>query len=407
MYIYIYIMCICICVYMYMCASVPQVLWGPVDIPDTSQETHLSPYDFIYAKYEYQREDVAGLYQLQPQTRSIFRGVDRLKLIYSIMTARKMDGGCGLDVYRLTSKGALLSFFPLHDRAELLNLQERWLKYCQLPWHQPIEEVKDYFGEKIGLYFLWLAHYTSWLLVAGIVGFLSWINVAVKGNDPNAEIMPYFATFMAFWATLFLESWKRKESTHAMKWGTTGFESEEQDRPQFEGTLTPSPVTGKPHLYFSRTEKAQRVSHSTAVILTFIALVIAVVGSIFYMKLVLSRIKALTISGTQLGGIIAALANAIQIQVMNIIYGGVAIRLTDYENHSECSNSPLFLPSPSVHFLLPVLLRDGHCLRGCAYWQDLRVYVCQLLCCPLLHRLRETIPHGGSLSRPMHVGAAD
>ncbi|CAE7662482.1 Ano6, partial [Symbiodinium microadriaticum] len=145
--------------------------------------------------------------------------------------------------------------------------------------------------------------------------------------------MPYFATFMAFWATLFLEFWKRKESTHAMMWGTSGFEAEEQDRPQFEGVITPSPITGKPHLYFSRGEKAKRASYSMVVILAFIAAVIAVVGSIFYLKLVLSRIKSLAYAGTHLGGIIAALANAIQIQVMNLIYGGVAIRLTDFENH--------------------------------------------------------------------------
>lgn len=313
-------------------------MWAPVHIPEKSRETHISPYEYIYAKYEYQRDDVADLYQVNDTTRTIFRGVDRLKLIYSIITARRMDGGCNLDIYKLQSKGAILSFFPLHDRNELLQLQEIWLKYCQFPWDQPTEEVKDYFGEKIGLYFVWLAHYTSWLLVAGIVGFFCWINVAVKGNDPNAVVMPYFATFMAFWATLFLEFWKRKENTHAMKWGMSGFESEEQDRPQFTGTLLPSAVTGQPRLYFPRSEKAKRASYSTAVILAFIALVVAVVGSIFYLKLVLSQIKSLTYNGTQMGGIIAALANAVQIQVMNLIYGGVAIKLTDYENHSKYSD---------------------------------------------------------------------
>jgi anoctamin-10/anoctamin-7 len=61
--------------------------------------------------------------------------------------------------------------------------------------------------------------------------------------------------------------------------------------------------------------------------------VIAVVGSIFILKLVLSAIPELTYGGTQLAGIIASIANAVQIQVMNMIYGGIAIRLTEYENH--------------------------------------------------------------------------
>jgi len=35
--------------------------------------------------------------------------------------------------------------------------------------------------------------------------------------------VPFFAAFMALWATFFLEFWKRKEKTFAMKWGMTGF----------------------------------------------------------------------------------------------------------------------------------------------------------------------------------------
>jgi len=307
-------------------------LWGPVNIPDTSVETPLSPYDYIYARYEYDRPEVANLYHVW-DNHTVFRGVDRLKLMYSIMTARKVDGGCNLDVYRIIKDGAMLGFFPLHDKLELLQLQEKWLVYCQYPWDQPIDDVKNYFGEKIGLYFLWLAHYTSWLMFAGVIGFFCWINVAVEGNDPNAVIMPYFATFMALWATLFLEFWKRKESRYAMMWGMSGFESEEQDRPQFEGVTMASPVTGQDYLYFPRRESSKRRAYSLSIISAFIALVVAVVGSIFILKLVLSRIKALTYEGTQLGGIIAAIANAIQIQVMNIIYGGVAIKLTNYENH--------------------------------------------------------------------------
>ncbi|CAM9354412.1 unnamed protein product, partial [Ectocarpus fasciculatus] len=307
--------------------------WDAVDIPDKSEETEIDPYDYIYARYEYDRADVATLYKVWPNG-TVFRGCDRLKLIQSILMARKYEGGCFLDVYKLIKQKCLLAYFPLHDYVELRTLEEKWLRFCQLPWNQPVDDVKDYFGEKIGLYFLWLGHYTTWLLPAAIVGFFAWVNIAAAGNDPNeAVIAPYFAAFMAIWSTLFLEFWKRKEKTYAMRWGTVGFEEEEVTRPQFIGERMLNPVNGKEYLYFSADEKNWRLCKSSSIVFGFILVVITVVASIFFMKLVLSDVKELVVGGIQLASIIASIANAVVIQIMNMIYGGIAIKLNDYENH--------------------------------------------------------------------------
>lgn len=61
---------------------------------------------------------------------------------------------------------------------ELKTLEEKWLRLCAAPWNQPTEDIKDYFGEKIALYFLWLGHYTSWLLGACFVSVIAYISVA-------------------------------------------------------------------------------------------------------------------------------------------------------------------------------------------------------------------------------------
>ena len=39
-----------------------------------------------------------------------------------------------------------------------------WYKY------QPLDHIRDYFGEKIAIYFAWLGFYTGWLLPAAMVG---------------------------------------------------------------------------------------------------------------------------------------------------------------------------------------------------------------------------------------------
>lgn len=51
------------------------------------------------------------------------------------------------------NKGKIASFFPLHDTHRLKVLHDEWLDRKVLPWKQPLFKVKEYFGEKIGLYF--------------------------------------------------------------------------------------------------------------------------------------------------------------------------------------------------------------------------------------------------------------
>ena len=203
----------------------------------------------------------------------------------------------------------------------------------QLPWLQHVDCAKDYFGEKIGMYFLFLGHYTTWLISASIVGFFCWIDVAAGGNNPNARSMPFFATYMAIWSTLFLEYWKRKEKTNAMKWGMVGFEAEEGTRPQFFGEKKDHPVTGREYLYFNRWTAYRRLVFTSSFVLTLIGIVIAVIASIFYLRISLSRREDMNVGGVALAGIIASVLNALQIQVFNAIYSDIAIKFTDYENH--------------------------------------------------------------------------
>ena len=90
--------------------------------------------------------------------------------------------GCQLDTSILLKDGNILAFFPLHDIVELRILEEKWMIMCQMPWQQNVDAVKDYYGEKIALYFVWLGHYTTYLFYASIVGVLIWILVAAGGR---------------------------------------------------------------------------------------------------------------------------------------------------------------------------------------------------------------------------------
>ena len=195
--------------------------WGPIHFTTgagTTFKTELSPYQGHFAAYDKERagaDDVPFKTYEQGQ----FKNVDRIKLIASIIEASPRDKGCGMKLKDLTVKKACLAVFPLHDYISLTILQQKWLKLCQMPHCQPADDIKDYFGEKIGLYFVWLGHYTKWLLSASVAGFCCWVAIAALGNDPDSPSVPYFTCFMALWATFYLESWKRTEKMQACTWG--------------------------------------------------------------------------------------------------------------------------------------------------------------------------------------------
>ena len=221
-----------------------------------------------------------------------------------------------------------LAIFPLTDSLNLVALQRLWLSLCAPPTKQPRQLVKDYFGEKIALYFVWLGHYTSWLTSASMVGFFCWVAISADGNDPDSPSVPYFTVFMSLWASFYLESWKREEKAVALEWGMIDFEDEEQSRPEFEAIAfyRESPVTGKQEKFFPAAKRYPVLAYSAAISATFIITVSAAIIGIYIFRAFLSSPapwgKVYLGDGNEdddasfaLGGILGSAINAVQVSV--------------------------------------------------------------------------------------------
>ncbi len=194
--------------------------------------------------------------------------------------------------------------------------------------YQPIPAIKEYFGEKVALYFAWLGFYTTLLLPAAIVGFIcflygvgsSFFYTPVKEicnpKDPYLYYMCplcdklcsyyllsktaclyakvthwfdnqatlFFALFMSFWAVFFLEFWKRKQVSLAYEWHTMDFEEdEERPRPEYLArvtTLKKNPVTEKMEPYMPAKQRYPRLLGAFGIVIFFITLVVAGVASV-------------------------------------------------------------------------------------------------------------------------------
>ncbi|XP_037033910.1 anoctamin-8 isoform X2 [Bradysia coprophila] len=116
--------------------------------------------------------------------------------------------------------GLICQIFPLHETSALTRLQINWVR--KLFAAQPLDDIAEYFGVKVALYFAWLGHYTCALGVPAIFGII-------------------------MWAGLYGRAWRRYSVELAFRWGTLSTPPEllEPPRPLYKGTLIENPVTGR------------------------------------------------------------------------------------------------------------------------------------------------------------------
>ncbi|ERL93937.1 hypothetical protein D910_11223 [Dendroctonus ponderosae] len=182
-------------------------------------------------------------------------------------------------IKQLIADGTYKAAYPLHDGeiddagSKRHLLFHEWASISKCIKFQPIDDIKDYFGVKLALYFTWLGFYTHMLIPASIVGILCLLYGAftlhsdtlsqdicsldvtmcplcdkycdywkLSGSCTYSKIQHlidnpatiFFAVFMSIWAAIYLEFWKRYSAEIAHRWGLTGFDLQaEPPRPEF------------------------------------------------------------------------------------------------------------------------------------------------------------------------------
>jgi len=373
----------------------PERMWGPISIRSDGIQTEVPPYDFIYATYMPAFNEEEKMLYARYGAKSLFRGVDRIKLLESVITNAQYEGGCGLNIYDLQVSECIIGFFPIHDIVELSKLEGKWFVFWMWPSNMPINEIKNYFGEKIGFLTGFVAHYTGWMMFPAFCGFCTWINVAAENDNPDVIMAPIYAFGMAIWATLFLESWKRKEGRLAMEWGVFGDAKVEKVRSEYIDNKhvykTVSAVDGQPELYFPRTEFVKRQVCSTAISAFFVMCVIALVGGMFAAEFILAADPDTTAWSSTIAGML----NASIVIVMGAIYSSVTAFLNEYENHRTTDEfedaliSKIFIVQFINNFASLFFIAFGQ--RFLANVKGLHVRRCTFSCMKMLQQVLSTL----------------
>ncbi|XP_034736956.1 anoctamin-8 isoform X1 [Etheostoma cragini] len=229
----------------------------------------------------------------------------------------------------LSARGVIQQVFPLHEQRILGQLMKSWVQaVCE---KQPLDDICDYFGVKIAMYFAWLGFYTTSMLYPAVIGFVLWM--LTESDQTSRDICcVVFALFNVVWATLFLERWKRRGAELAFKWGTldTPAESLEEPRPQFRGVKRCSPVTGCEEIYYPPwRRRAFRWLVSLPICILCLCFVFLVMLICFELQEFVMGIKEMP----RLARFIPKIMLAITVTACDEVYRKIACWLNDMENY--------------------------------------------------------------------------
>ena len=328
---------------------------------------------------------------------TFFTAIDRSRMIHRMLmsttySSKEIDE---FGISRLLYKGVYSDAYPLHedlpeaseedlptnDRA---RLQESWASFSHWYKYQPLKMIRNYFGARIAFYFAWLGMYNYMLVIAALVGVLCFIaglfsvstyipvkEICDKNNSELFYMCPlcdndcsywtltqscdyakvthlfdhegtvFFAIFVSFWATIFLEMWRRREISLAYEWDMLQFEEDfEPPRPVFVAkvkTKRKNPVTGKEEPYIPFSQRAGKFTCAFVVVSFMVLLVIAtVVGVIVYRTAVVAALSAnpdenIKKEARVITSITASSLNLVSITLLGFIYEKIAIMLTKWE----------------------------------------------------------------------------
>lgn len=320
-------------------------------------ETKKCKYEHMWKKYETQSS----------HTKSIFSSIDRIKLLISMIKRE-------VNIEYLAEKEIVTAFFPLKNDFDLYGIRistgvmedmtcedktkqvvqealgteyyEPSLKGITQNWPSaiysyrlPLHKVRSYFGEKIAFYFAFISYFSKILSFPSLIGVVVFILQRLYHPESSIIIVInlLFCIYASVWATVFVEFWKRKENCLAIRWGQTDYKEDEVSRPQFTGQAKRSPIDDDmDDIYYDPQSRYKFYFLSCFVTAIFITIVIVAVLFLIYLRTNIT--DSLTFRGFDLAGPVVSSINAVQIQILNLIFNRVAVKLTSMENHKTQSD---------------------------------------------------------------------
>ncbi|XP_025889031.1 anoctamin-2 [Nothoprocta perdicaria] len=345
--------------------------------------------------YPFSREKIY-LYNIKDKD-TFFDNATRSRIVREILKRTPTKSRNSMGISTLIANNVYDAAYPLHDgeyedQNDEMNdrklLYREWARYGVFYKFQPIDLIRKYFGEKIGLYFAWLGLYTEFLIPSSVVGVIVFFYgcITIESDIPSKEMCDqhnaftmcplcdkfcdywnlssacatarashlfdnpatvFFSIFMALWATMFLEQWKRLQMRLSYFWDLTGLEEEEEHpRPEYETKLIQKKLKTKNTTENANEDENEKLTWrdrmpgylaNFSLILFMIMLTFSAVFGVMVYRITTAAALSFSTNETTRSNVrvtvtaTAVIINLVVILILDEIYGAVAKWLTEIE----------------------------------------------------------------------------
>jgi hypothetical protein len=357
--------------------------------------------DYVLQKYRELSVQYEASIQLCEYKCSKFRNIDKLRIISRALEKtikmNLLNKICDLIIFKrnfIAYKDELTTNSLMWNSANIFNMSVQ---------KKLIQTIRNFYGETISYYFLFLLNLNLWLIFPMILGIITFFIESIAASKMEEGDIPtmghislnyadltlfIFSFIILIWANLFINVWTQQEKLYNYLWGMENLTLNEPNQEEFQNEENINFIFNEQIPVYPAWKRNLKVFFSYIVV-TFM------VGITSVLSFLLFRLRAMKVEqypNDLFWPIIVAALNALQIRTMTIIYDYIARRLTKWENHEkksqiENANAIKFIMFEFVNhyialyyiaFLRPYL-REECVDKNCLKEIEVQLYVILLL----------------------------